>query len=294
MRRGRIRPEQPPTRRPTERIRPDHPPARGPTEGGTVTTARLALREDAYYAPSSAGAVILTNQGRVSLTGTSIYHWIERLAPFLNSQNSLSELTAALPPQRRQLVEQIVTALLERGVVRQLGEDEPHGLRAVEAATYRAELGFLGYFRDSAGRAFQRYRDSPTLVLGAGRLLPAVVRAGLRSGLRQVRAVITPESPTDSASLEACAQRTPASGQFRAAAQRDEAQRLRWHAQSVDTADELAALLDEVELVIHVCDQPLGSRARLLDRLSLLERLRLLERLCAGRGVPLAQAMTHG
>jgi hypothetical protein len=256
-----------------------------------VNMARLALREDAYYAPSpdGAGAVILTHQGRVSLTGTSIYQWIDRLAPFLNGRNSLSELTAALPPQRRQLVEQIVTTLLDRGVVRQLGEDEPHGLNTTETATYRAELGFLGYFRDSAGRAFQRYRDSRALVLGAGGLLPAVVRAGLRSGLRQVRAVITPESPTDSALLEVYAQRRPASGQFGApasgqlyAAGRDEAQRLRWHAQSVDTADELAALLDEVELVIHVCDRPLESRARLLDRL------------CAERGVPLAQAMAHG
>jgi hypothetical protein len=208
-----------------------------------------------------------------------IYQWIERLAPFLNGQHALSELTASLPPERRQLVEQIVTTLLERGVVRQLGADEPHGLSASEAATYRAELDFVGYFRDSAGRAFQRYRDSPALVLGAGRLLPAVVRAGLRSGLREVRAVITPEGPTDSALLEVCAQR---------AAQRDGAQRLRWHTQSVVTADELAALLDEVELVIHVCDQPLDSRARLLDRLSLVDRL------CAERGVPLAQAMAHG
>src|SRR5262249_58404612 len=73
--------------------------------------------------------------------------------------------------------------------------------------------------------------------------------------------------------LEVCAQR---------AAQRDGAQRLRWHTRSVDTADELAALLDDAELVIHVCDQPMVSRARLLDRL------------CAGRGVPLAQAMAHG
>jgi YcaO cyclodehydratase, ATP-ad Mg2+-binding len=268
-----------------------------------VNMARLALREDAYYAPSPDGVVILTHQGRVSLTGVSIYQWIERLAPFLNGRNSLAELTAALPPERRQLVEQIVTTLLDRGVVRQLGEDEPHGLSAGEAATYRAELGFLGYFRDSAGRAFQRYRDSPALVLGAGRLLPAVVRAGLRSGLRQVRAVITPESPTDLALLEAYAQRAPASGlsgapasgQFGApasgrfyAASRDEAQRLRWHAQCVDTAEELATLLDGVELVIHVCDQPPESGARLLDRLGLLDRL------CARRGILLAQAMAHG
>jgi hypothetical protein len=64
-----------------------------------VNMARLALREDAYYAPSpnDTGAVILTHQGRVSLTGPSIYQWIDRLAPFLNGQNSLPELTAALP-----------------------------------------------------------------------------------------------------------------------------------------------------------------------------------------------------
>src|SRR5262249_39366306 len=111
MRRGRVRPELPPDRGPTERIRP----AQRSTQGDTVNTARLALREDAYYAPSPAGAAILTHQGRVSLTGSSIYQWIERLAPFLNGQHSLPELTAALSPERRQLVEQLVTTLLDPG-----------------------------------------------------------------------------------------------------------------------------------------------------------------------------------
>ena len=235
----------------------------------STTTARLALRADAYHAQSPTGAVILTHQGTVSLTGASIHQWIDRLAPFLDGRYSLPELTAALPPERRQLVEQIVTTLLERGVVREIRADEPHGLSPSDTAAYRAELDFLGYFRDSAGRAFERYRDSPVLVLGSGWLLPVVVRAGLRSGLRLVRAVVTPERPTDPALPQSCAQR-------------DEGQLLEWHSQRVDTEEEVAVLLDGAELVVHVCDHSVVARAG------------LLERLCGQRGVPLVEAIVTG
>jgi ribosomal protein S12 methylthiotransferase accessory factor YcaO len=242
-----------------------------------VSAARLKLRDDAYWAASPTGVAILTHQGTVTLTGASVARWFERLAPFLDGGHTLAELTASLPPERRQRVKEIVTILLDRGVVRTVGDDSPHSLAAPDVATYQAELEFIGYFQDSAATAFARYRASAALVLGAGRLLPAVVRASLRSGLRDVRVVVTPDAPTDTAALGACAEQ---------ARRRDGAQRLDWHAAALggagDPAAALVRMLDGAELVVHACDAPVVARARLLDRL------------CAQRGIPLVQAMADG
>src|SRR5207302_7972043 len=100
-----------------------------------------------------------------------------------------------------------LATLLDRGVVREVRDDRPHGLSAGEAAAYEPEIGFVRYFRDSPEQAFERYRRGLAVVVGAGALLPAVVRAGLRSGIGAVRAVITSECATDLDRLDAYADR---------------------------------------------------------------------------------------
>ncbi|MGH4023793.1 MAG: YcaO-like family protein, partial [Pseudonocardiaceae bacterium] len=160
--------------------------------------ARLTLREDAYYATVPDGVHILTNQGETSLSGSSVHEWIERLVPLLDGRYSLDDITAALSPQRRELVSSLLTALVQRGVVRQLGQDQPHGLTEAEVTDHAPELGFLSYFRDSAAHAFECYRNLRVTVLGSGAPAAAVRRACLRSGVRAV----DPATPLPAADLE--------------------------------------------------------------------------------------------
>lgn len=161
-------------------------------------SARLTFREDAYYAKVPGGVHILTNQGETSLSGSSVHEWIERLVPLLDGRYSLDDLTATLSPQRRELVSSLLTALVERGVVRQLGQDRPHGLTEAEVADHAPELGFLSYFRDSAAHVFERYRNLRVAVLGSGAPAAAVRRACLRSGVRAV----PPVTPLPAADLQ--------------------------------------------------------------------------------------------
>jgi YcaO cyclodehydratase, ATP-ad Mg2+-binding len=152
-----------------------------------VNTARVRLRDDVYYAESSRGALFLTHEGTVEITGRSVGQWISTIAPHLDGSHSLAELTAMLPPERGAIAEKLVTALLDRGIVREVALDDqraPHGLDAAEIAAYQPEIDFIGYFVSSAGSAFERYRDTRVAVIGSGPLLPAVVRGFLRSGTR--------------------------------------------------------------------------------------------------------------
>jgi hypothetical protein len=154
-----------------------------------TAAAALKLRDDAYYAETSTGTYVLLPHGEVTLEGSSVHRWIERLAPHLDGSRSLEELTSGLPEARRAFVTGLVHTLLERGIVREIDLDR-EGEPATEAMDrHGAELGFVGYFlRTPPGPALDAYRQTAVLVAGSGVLLPRVVQALVRSGVRRVRA----------------------------------------------------------------------------------------------------------
>jgi hypothetical protein len=152
----------------------------------------LLLRPDAYYAQTSDGAYVLTHDGESSFVGRSVHELIDRLAPFLDGRHSLDELTAGLSAERRTMVRDLVTTLLERSIVRYVEPDDAPGAAPPE---HRHEIAFIGNVRDSPVAAFGEYRETVTMVIGAGRLCAAVADAAVRSGLRDVRVVATPDDP---------------------------------------------------------------------------------------------------
>jgi hypothetical protein len=196
----------------------------------------LLLGPGAYYAETLQGAHILTPEGEFAFTGGSVYQLLDRLAPVLDGQFSLAELTEQLPPERQAMVRDLVTALVERSVVR---DTEPAADVDAELAAHEHEVAFTGYFRGSPGAVFREYQNTTTLVLGAGGLGAAVATAAARSGLREVHVVTTSECE-------------PAGGGTLAVSESDAA---------------IELMLDGVQLVLHATDGAMVGRAQLLDRL---------------------------
>jgi hypothetical protein len=230
-----------------------------------LTLPMLTLREDAYRAKTEDGSSVLTHRGVVSLTGASVHEWIERLAPYLDGRHTLAELTASLAPRRREFVEDLVAALLKGEVIRELDAEQAPGSDNGEVSAHRGEIAFIGYFRDRAARVFQHYRQGTTLVVGSGPLLPAVLRASLLSGRRRVRGAVTDPHGVDPHGTDLHG--------------------VDLHAvdlHSVASDEQLADMVGEADLVVHVADRPVPRRARLFDRL------------CAQRGVPVCQAVIVG
>jgi hypothetical protein len=230
-----------------------------------LTLPMLMLRDDAYRAKSEDGSSILTHRGVVSLTGASVHEWIERLAPYLDGRHTLAELTASLAPRRREFVADLVAALLKGEVVRELDAEQAPGGDDGEVSAHRGEIAFIGYFRDRAARVFQDYRQGASLVVGSGPLLPAVLRASLLSGRRRVRAAVTDEDGI---------------GLHGVGLHGVDPRAVDLHPVASD--EQLADMVGEADLVVHVADRPVPRRAGLLDRL------------CAQRGVPVCQAVLVG
>ncbi len=225
---------------------------------------RPHLRDGVHWVPTGSGGVhAVTSRGRFTLPGGDGHRWVTRLTPFLDGTHTVAQLTASVPPERRAKVEEVLRWLHRHGLVRDLSRERPHTLTDADQRRYAGTLRYLAEHTEAAGHRFQRYRNSPVLVVGAGAALVTLLRATLRAGSRQVTVVDT------------------------GAADRDRLVDVVSAAVRVDP-DQMCTLLDgeatpelvgAVDLVMHVAGPDTLPRAEKLDAL------------CADRGAALCQAV---
>ncbi|MEV7676667.1 YcaO-like family protein [Streptomyces sp. NPDC088752] len=221
-----------------------------------VSLMRPQLIRDAYFVPLDDDGVYLRSSHRVmTIERAPVYPWLERLAPYLDGGHIVAELVAGLPERKAALVTDLIRRLHDQRLVRDLGQDLPHTLGEWELRTYEAELAYVETYTDSAEHHFQRYRETPTLLVGSGRLVEAAVQAVLKSGVRQVRVLITGDTHTDLERLR---------DQRDAALARDALQELSWTPAPVDAQGWTEALRG-YEAVLHLSERPMSARGRMLD-----------------------------
>ena len=146
----------------------------------------LKLRPDVYVAPSDEGALLFVDGKKTLLKGSSLLALVERLVPFLDGSRTLEEITAPLPEERKRLVRQLLTRMLEVHALRDVSEDRQVVLDEATARVYAASLGYLETLAEGARRRFAGVRAARVAVLGggaAGRTLAmALWEAGVRQG----------------------------------------------------------------------------------------------------------------
>ncbi|SDJ22277.1 hypothetical protein [Nonomuraea jiangxiensis] len=223
----------------------------------SVDRMRPRLKASAFYVPVEGGVHFQSgNRSVLTLRGSSLHAWLDRITPLLDGTHLLSELTAGLGEERRAMVVDLVSVLHRHGLVKDLATDRPHGLTAAEMATYAAEIAFVDEFQDSAEHRFERYRTSRAVLVGAGLTMESLVHSCLHSGLRDVRAFISPEVPTDLGLLDEYARR---------GRDRDPAQTLTVEPLPGSGPAALRAVASAADVVLHVSDLPSPERAAQLD-----------------------------
>lgn len=159
----------------------------------TIAAMRPRMRTGVFYTPTPEGDGVLLSKGSdiVTFQGASTYAWLEKLSPHLDGRHSVGDLTASMRPATRQMVERLVGALHDAGLVRDVSEDAEHSLTERELEEYSAEIAFVEAFQDSPALRFERYRRTRLLVLGSGSVLCAAVEGALLSGVARVSARCT-------------------------------------------------------------------------------------------------------
>ncbi|CCK26730.1 hypothetical protein BN159_2351 [Streptomyces davaonensis JCM 4913] len=211
----------------------------------TIAAMRPRMRTGVFFTPAPEGDGVLLTKGSdiVTFQGASTYAWLEKLSPHLDGRHSVGDLTASMRPATRQMVERLVGALHEAGLVRDVGDDEEHALSEGELEAYAAEIAFVEAFRSSPALRFQRYRRTRLLVLGSGSVLAAAVEGALLTGVARVSARLTGSEPQVRARLDELAAE---------ARQRDVEQSL--DAGSLDAA-ELQRAVEAADLVLYAADR---------------------------------------
>ncbi|MBC2901992.1 hypothetical protein [Streptomyces cupreus] len=157
----------------------------------TIAAMRPRMRTGVFFAPTPEGDGVLLTKGSdiVTFQGASTYAWLEKLSPHLDGRHSVGDLTASMRPATRAMVERLVGALHDAGLVRDVAEDEEHSLTERELEEYGAEIAFVEAFRASPALRFQRYRRTRLLVVGSGSVLAAAVEGTLLTGVAQVQSL---------------------------------------------------------------------------------------------------------
>ena len=230
---------------------------------------RPKLKGDTLFTPLDDGVIFRNNQGSFKLKGQTISRWVESLAPYLNGEHTLAELTAGLETEKEALVTDLVNTLSARGFVRDISQDLPHHLSLSEQETYAAELALIDAYCDSAASRFERFREQQVLLIGSGLSLTGLVKALFSSGLRQLAVMTTPECETPTRCHQDSLDLFHKGDPRQTLREIDVPQ---WE----DEANVLAAL-QPFDTIIHVSDRPMLARASLLNRLCVTQKKNLLQ-----------------
>ena len=147
---------------------------------------RPKLVHDFFYVRLDGGAYLKSSSGTLNLRGHAVYDWIDRLAPLLDGEHSMSEIVAGASAERRGMIEQLVDVLARNGMVTDREKQQPHGLTGRELDVYAEEIAFLDSVAGSGAHRFERFRYRPVLVTGSGTSLTALTHAVLQLGAAEV------------------------------------------------------------------------------------------------------------
>jgi len=230
---------------------------------------RPKLKWDTFYMPTADGVYLHNSQGPLKIKGKVVYRWLERLAPYLNGQHTLAEITQGLSEEKKGMVTDLITLLQVNGFIKDITKDLPHTLSAAEEQLYASEIAFIDSFVDSAAYHFEHFRETPMLIIGSGQGLHALVRANLRPGVRQI-AVLTMEdgfTPQQSrfAYLDTSSQ--PGSQQTLT-----EVRQPCW-----DEEVEVEKAIQPFDVIISIFERPMLARAKMLNKLCKVQKKILLQ-----------------
>ncbi|TDE51536.1 hypothetical protein E1295_18200 [Nonomuraea mesophila] len=206
------------------------------------------LCEGVHLTPTGSGVLIHTPRGRTDVDDPSMYRWLASLLPLLDGSHALDDLIGAFPPREEAKVRQAVSVLRRAEAVVDRAAEDDHTLRAWELAEYRNEIRFLDQHRSSAARAFEAYRDTTGLVIGAGELALACVRGLVATGTRVVRVAVPAASDRRA---------------FASLAPRDAGQRIECHVLDGTPRARLRELLDDAGIVLAVTGPDMPGQGRL-------------------------------
>lgn len=225
---------------------------------------RPQLKADTHYIPVSEGVYLRRNNSRLTLKGKSLYFLLEHLAPNLNGQVTLEELTGELDAERKRMITTLLEKLFARDFLHDASQDQAHTLHPADLATYAPDIAFIESFQPAAAHRFERFQETRLLLIGSGSGFASLLQASAQAGIKKIAALSTPE-------------------EVRVALDTGFSEPIAAHVTQVIDASaweneaELQRIIRDHDAILHIVEQPLLARAQMLNRLCRAEQKTLLQ-----------------
>src|SRR5262245_2533686 len=141
------------------------------------------LADDAMFLPSRRGAYFRNDGHYFVLDEDGTYPLMERLAGAFTGERSVGAICDDHEPQLRPRILALVRQLLEAGILRDERGRRERVLPERIRAHFSSQLAFLAHLDDDCERRFERFRNSPVLLVGSGVTFGACAAALVRNGL---------------------------------------------------------------------------------------------------------------
>src|SRR5579884_2997038 len=156
-----------------------------------LATMRPKLNAGIFYTPSARGVVFRNRQNSFEIRGQTIYRWVARLAPYLNGEHTLDEITQGLDPQRQVWISRLLETLQAQHCLKDVSQDHAHTLTELEQKTYASAIAEIDAVQSSAAYRFEVFRGRRVLVIGSGLSQSALIDAILQRGVRHLSVLTT-------------------------------------------------------------------------------------------------------
>jgi putative thiazole-containing bacteriocin maturation protein len=224
---------------------------------------RPKFKADVDYISVSNGVYLRGNRNSLLLKGKSLYALLVHLVPHLNGEATLAEVTEGLDEKRKKMVTNLVTKLLAHNFLQDAGQDQQPSPDMAQLTAYAPDITFIDSFQASAAQRFEAFRNKQMLLIGSGLSLDALVRAGIRCGVKRIDLLRTSEDASNVQSLQEIHHSV------------DEQTVHLIDAPSWDNENDVRALIQSYDAIMHIAERPMLARARLLNRLC-IEQQKLL------------------
>ncbi|HEY0546562.1 MAG TPA: TOMM precursor leader peptide-binding protein [Pyrinomonadaceae bacterium] len=147
---------------------------------------RPKLKQDSIFLPSAQGVVFRNGANVFSLKGKSIYQWVCSLAPHLTGEQTLEELCAPLADGQREMVSKLVSALLDKGLLKNSVPEDKTLLTEAVRARFKSQIDFIDHYAERPLSTFKAFRQSRVLLIGEGASLKSLAVSLARNGLENI------------------------------------------------------------------------------------------------------------
>jgi bacteriocin biosynthesis cyclodehydratase domain-containing protein len=152
-----------------------------------LALSRPRVKQDVLFTETPYGVLFHNADSGFQLAAKSAYRLACLLMPYLSGDHTVADLCAGLSEEQKRMVEQLVTAMFERGFARDVATDQADLTDAAicppEVLSYfQTQVNYIDHFVDSPQRRFVDFRTSRVAVLGADPVASWCVLSLVRNG----------------------------------------------------------------------------------------------------------------